>query len=169
MAAFAMAAWAQTVLADVPTAGEAFVDWSEKHPSKQQLPVAEGLAAALSSILPCRGVKARKRACTDYRDMPFTWRRLYGDGRSNANVAVVSGRRPKPGNLLLFRRRIAIFVGFGMLLISTLLMAVCSWGRRLRSRGCTWVLSIAGCLWLEVKSSWQVAIRPGRGLRSSSS
>jgi hypothetical protein len=39
----------------------AFVEWLEKHPSKQQLPVAEGLAAAVAASFPCRGVKARRR------------------------------------------------------------------------------------------------------------
>lgn len=74
----------QTVIANVPEAGpgrgsrpgttcrrpptmsddayvRAFVDWSEKHPSKQQLPVAEGITAAIAAILPCRSIKVRRR------------------------------------------------------------------------------------------------------------
>lgn len=38
-----------------------FVEWLEKHPSKQLLPVAVGLAAAVATIFPSRGVKARRR------------------------------------------------------------------------------------------------------------
>jgi hypothetical protein len=53
-------------------------------------------------------------------------------------------------NLMLFRRRIAIFVGFGMLLISTLMVAICAMGPKTPEQGLYVALSIAGCFWLEV-------------------
>lgn len=53
-------------------------------------------------------------------------------------------------NLMLFRRRAAIFVGFGMSLISTLTVAICSMGPKTPEQGLNVALSIAGCLWLEV-------------------
>lgn len=53
-------------------------------------------------------------------------------------------------NLMLFRRTIAIFVGFGMLLISTLMVAICSMGPKTPEQGFYVTLSIAGCFWLEV-------------------
>ena len=51
---------------------------------------------------------------------------------------------------MTLRRRLAICVGFGTLLISTLMVAVCAMGPKTREQGLYVALSIAGCLWLEV-------------------
>lgn len=53
-------------------------------------------------------------------------------------------------NLMRFKQRFAVFVGFSMLLIATLMVAICAMDRRSPRQALYVTLSIAGCLWLAV-------------------